>query len=331
MIRGPAPLPGGIIMRGSIRSFGVRSGAAVVVLLTLASPSWAKRVICIDGAGGGLDPAINTKEGYERALGITAPPDIVSFGGIAACLGMVASGDELVVICHGGPGTFTFGGVTYTGFGGGAGQLPIPAGWPLMNVRIRFCSCFSANDPPGADTSVTSKILAAIGGAGAGNTAGGFQGTAGILPIPVLCGGTAAQRAAAAAALQNMLVMWASNPPSNRPGTGGAGQPANQQSAAQAKVDQVVGAGVIVVKIPNQVGQIGPPPVGGYIMPLDQVLVTASGVGGPICNGCVCFPPFEWVDGGDLAIPTVSEWGLIFMGIGFLVGGPFILRRIGMV
>lgn len=305
-------------------------GLVIALAVCCASPALAKRVICIDGAGGGLDPAINTKEGYERAVGITAPPDIVSFGGLAACLGMVASGDELVVICHGAPGTFTFGGVTYTGFGGGAGQHPIPGTWPLMNVRIRFCSCFSANDPPGADTSVTSKILAAIGGAGAGNTAGGFQGTAGVLPIPVLCGGTAAQRAAAAAALQNMLVMWASNPPANRPGTGGAGQPANQQSAAQAKVDMVVGAGIITVKIPNQVGQVGPPPVGGYIMPLDQVLlVTASGPGGPICNGCDCFLPFEWVDGGDAVIPTLSEWGLIALGGAFLVLGGFAVRRVG--
>jgi hypothetical protein len=323
-----------IIMRSSIRTFGALSGAAAALVLALSSPALAKRVICIDGAGGGMDPAINIKEGYERALGITSPPDVVSIGGaLTDCLAMVANDDELVIIAHGGPGTFDWGGMTYTGFGMGPGLMPVPPGFgALTGVHARFCACFSANDPKGADTSVTSKLLEAMGGAGGtGNTVGGFQAEAGPGVIPVLCGGTAQQQMMAGDALNNMLAMWTAFPPANRPGTGGPGQPPNQQTAAQQKVDQVVGPGVIVVKIPNQVGMFTDPPapnVGGYVMPTDGGnLAARSGIFPPVCMGCACLF-FGWVDGGPLsAIPTLSEWGLLSLAGVFVLGGAFMLRR----
>lgn len=61
----------------SPRWFGMQTCVAVTALLTLAASASAKRVICVDAPMGGNDPAINIKEGYERALGITSPPDVV--------------------------------------------------------------------------------------------------------------------------------------------------------------------------------------------------------------------------------------------------------------
>jgi hypothetical protein len=284
-------------MHKSIRAFGASYCTAFVVILASASPVVAqKKVICIDNAGGAQSRFLNNHEGYERALGI-GPNGVVQIGGnLTDCLAMVANGDELVIIAHGAPGSFTFGGQNYTAFTAmgppAPGELLVPAGFAnLMNVRVRFCSCFSMNDPPGPDTAMTAKILNAMGGAGRGHNVTGFNGTSGTAPVPTLCLGTPAQRTMAANDL-NANLGWRQNAPANRPNTGGAGQPANQRTAAQAQADALLGAGVVTVKIPNQVGALGPPAVAGYIMPIDG----AGFLNGSECDACNC-EPFAWVDG----------------------------------
>lgn len=162
-------------------------------------------------------------------------------------------------------------GVLYSGFGNGAGQLPVPPGFAdLEDVTVEFISCYSAMDPDGAgaDTSLLTKLVAAMGGAANGNTGTGYVGTANSQIYSKLDGGNNDQQKLARASLNQMEGLWTTNPPANRPGTGGQGQPDNHQTAGQAMVDATVGDNVIVFSIPNEVGGIG---VAGYGPPTDNV------------------------------------------------------------
>ena len=90
----------------------LRPAAASLLLLAVGSSALAKKVICIDVQPGAQSRFLNNHEGYERALGL-GQNDVIHFDGdLAACLGMVANGDELVIIAHGAPGSFDWGNQT---------------------------------------------------------------------------------------------------------------------------------------------------------------------------------------------------------------------------
>ena len=208
--------------------------AVAIAFVTVTA--WAKRVVCIDGCNTAF---VNNHEGYERSL-TNGTTDIVSVGGnLTACLSNVMSGDTLVIVAHGsGGGTgFTWGGAVYTNFGTGAGLMPLPSGFgALTNVTLRFCSCWAAST--NVPSSLVQKLLSQMGGGGGGNTGGGFR----DYSIASLCytvsGGTSSNRQAAINCLK-MTPGWMANPPVNR-------QPPaspNQQTAAQAVVDNCAGAG----------------------------------------------------------------------------------------
>lgn len=314
---------------------GMTRLAGAVAVLVLAGTAYGKKVICVDGCNSAF---VNNHEGYERALGLAAT-DVIQVGGsLTDCLAMLVNGDTLVIIAHGtGTGTcFVWDGMEYTGFGAGAGQLPVPDGFAaLRNITFRFCTCWSARDPDGggADTSLVDKLTGAMGGAGRGHVPGGFNDLARARVCFLVRGGTAEQRAAAIACLE-ANGDWMNNPPANRPGTGGKGQPANQQTAAQMAVDNCEGAGGagnIRVTIPNRVPAEGTP--GGYKQPVNTVEPPAPGDGAVGCS-CTQLPGCGWgeqesVFVGD--IPTVPEWGLIAMTLLAAAGGTVVIVRRGRV
>ncbi|MBI5851082.1 MAG: hypothetical protein HZB39_08645, partial [Planctomycetes bacterium] len=187
----------------------------------------------------------------------------------------------MIVLCHGaGGGTgFFWGGVEYSGFGGAAGEMAVPAGFNARrNVTVKFCCCHSAHDPDGngPDLPLTTKIVGAMGGAGRGHQAMGFDGFA-ITPARyTFVGGTQAQQDAA----RQCLIAdpsWQNNPPTNRsnpPPT------PNQATAAQAVIDACAGAGGAgVVRIT----------LIDYRPPVDQANLPAPGQGPAGC-GCRAAP-----------------------------------------
>ncbi len=165
------------------------------LLVALAAPlsAAAKTVVILDIKLDGMsqpteDGFLSNMEGYARSQIDTKAGDIVVRGGsLTDALAQVADGDTVIIIMHGrtGPGGngfgFTWGGEQYTGFGSGPGLMPIPAGFDQReNVTVEIGACWSANDPDGAsggDTSLTDKILVAMG-SDATNTASGFVGRA---------------------------------------------------------------------------------------------------------------------------------------------------------
>src|SRR5262249_25577928 len=152
-------------------------------------------------------------------------------GGILTdCLKNVADGDTLFIVAHGREkgAKFVWGGAAYPGFGFGAGYA-MPDGFDkLKNVNVTLATCWSANDPDGKgpDTSLVDKMVKAMGGAGNKNTVTGFNDLAQSECVPSFTG----QKAAIDAAIEcyKKDSSWMNNPPANRPGTGGNGQPANQ-------------------------------------------------------------------------------------------------------
>ena len=257
--------------------------ASGTFLAATASVASAKKVICVDGCN---TPYVNNHEGWARDQMVAG--DVIQVGGsLADCLAMLANGDQLIIIAHGsGVGTgFTWGGMTYTGFGNGANQgtnpYPVPAGFGmLMNITVDFCSCWSDRDPDGPtgnDRSLTDKIEDALG---AGANANGFNDLATARVNYTVQGGTQARVDAALMCLENDT-SWMSNPPANRPNTGGMAQPPNQKSAAEAIVDACPGAGgannVTVTSMT-------------YKAPTNEVAAPAGGGVG----GCECpnSPPF---------------------------------------
>src|SRR5262249_45262910 len=131
-----------------------RLAALALVLASLhASSARSKTVVCVDSA-----PDLSSYEGFVSTQ-LTVPPDVVKVGGsLADCMGMLAKGDELIIIAHGyaDPGPphkigFVWGGTQYSGFGPGPGQYPVPAGFAALNhVTVTVGSCWSARDPDGA-------------------------------------------------------------------------------------------------------------------------------------------------------------------------------------
>jgi hypothetical protein len=310
------------------RTLGTLRAWALLAAVAVPPAAHAKKVICIDAPE---DAALSCKEGYERAR--MAEGDVIMKGGsLTACLGAVMDGDELILITHGGPGSFDWGGMTYTGFGTGPGLMPVPPGFNTRrNVVARVCVCYSLTDPDGAGPGlpVCQSIVAAMGGTGNGNTWYGFVGTGGTAPIFELCGGSEEDRQRAANNLRNYRA-WRSAPPTNRPGTGGPGQPPNQQTAAQAQIDAALGPNSGVrVKIPGQVGRYGSfgfPTIPGYPPPEDSGSLVTGLPSDCDCDGCDCVC-FDWLNGGNPSIPTLNEWGLIVTATGLAGIGWFIIRR----
>ena len=215
---------------------------------------------------------------------------------------------------------FTWGGVNYTGLGGGANQgtnpHPVPANFgSLMNVTVQFCTCWSARDPDGggADRSLSDKIVDALNRrANSGNSASGFIGTADAGATANLDAPNQVALDAAGACLDADR-SWANHLPANRPGAD-----PNQQTAAQAIVDACAHAADTTVTIK-------------YSAPVDGG--AAAGSGAAFQLGCVCptTPPgcglASFFIGGPAVIPTVTQWGLIVMGLLLLTAGTIVIRR----
>ncbi|MBS1519134.1 MAG: hypothetical protein JSS91_13695 [Bacteroidetes bacterium] len=155
--------------------------SAIVIIffsfLIFTNNSTARKVICID-----QDPNDNgflsNHEGWERQN--LKPGDIIMVGGpLDSCLKKVMNGDTLIIIAHGwGMGRgFKWGGTFYRGFGTGDSLHPVPPGFNnLMNVHVKFCSCWSNRDPDGTgpDKPLTEKIKEKMGPPTNGNTAEGY-------------------------------------------------------------------------------------------------------------------------------------------------------------
>jgi hypothetical protein len=227
---------------------------------TIASSALAKKVVCVDGAGDGF---LNNAEGYHRATAKDGDTVVVG-GSLKDCMDQVGEGDCLVIIAHGveieienEDGSisieygFTWDGENYTGFGEGEGNMPVPEDFKdLKNVTVKLVGCWTSC--PGADgRSLTDDIVRELG---EGGTATGFPGVCEGGVYFTLKGGTDEERKKAAECLNNNDA-WQGKPPSNRPNTGGAGQPPNQQSAAQAQLAGCAGTGDVKVCIEQQVGQ----------------------------------------------------------------------------
>lgn len=178
----------------------------------------AKKVICIDDNGDANDGFLNGHEGWERQE--AGPDDVIIKGGtLTACMANLADGDTLVIVAHGnneGEG-FEWGGMVYSEFGAGDGEMPLPDGFDGLDIHIKFCTCWSARDPDGPgvdnpDTPLTDKLKDA---AGDSSTAEGFP----DYSQPNLCvtwvNGNVAQCKAANDALKKDP-SWLDQPPHNR-------------------------------------------------------------------------------------------------------------------
>jgi hypothetical protein len=241
--------------------------AAIVATSTMifGSDAMAKTVALVDNTFN--DNFLNCGEGWVRATGV-ADANIQIGGNFTTGLGNLANDDALIIVAHStGPGDFVWGGTAYTAFGAGAGEMAVPAGFAnLKNITVNYVTCFSATAPSGG-SSILSKLLTAMGGAGNSDTGTGFVGTAEAHVASNMSNGTAAQYTKAAACLAAGGDPWMKNPPANRPNTGGSMQPANQRSAGQALVNNCNGVppDTVTFNIPNRVGVVGtktgyPPP-----------------------------------------------------------------------
>lgn len=221
-----------------------------LLFLFLSNPIQAKKVVCIDDGGDdGTDTFLSAHEGWERQ---NADDDtVIQVGGsLTDCLAQLEDGDQLVIVAHGfnGGEGFNWGNSSYTGFGDGEGEMPVPDGFDeLDNITVDFCTCWSGTDPDGADgedTSLCSKIEEALGD---GTTSNGFTDLATATVCftikPVEGSGVTDADVKAATDCLNKDSSWSGNPPHNRdpaPAT-------TDKSAAQAQVDGKVGAGKVQV------------------------------------------------------------------------------------
>ena len=287
--------------------------AALAAIALAAAPAQAKRVICIDGAG---DAFLSNAEGYYRASPF--PGDVISVGGnLTDCMGQVEDGDVLYIVTHGGNngGQFAWSGQQYTGFGNGAGLMPVPAGFNTRSrVDVQLVFCYSARDPDGAgpDRPFRQKMVDALGGPNSGNTAGGYlNAVIGRVSYSVK-GGTPAQQQAALQCLKDDPT-WLNNPPVNRPGAA-----ATQLTAAQAIANNCAGAGgAVTVVIPNRAGSAQQT---GYWHPFEELapgpaLVALVALAAPscaceLCDDCGC-PDAIGVTEDDPTPAAHRTWGTL--------------------
>lgn len=274
--------------------------AAILLVAAHADLAYAKRVICIDGAG---DAFLNNAEGYYRANPL--PGDVISVGGnLTDCLAQVADGDQIVIVAHGGNNgaTFTWGGMQYTGFGGGQGTMPVPPGFNMLRrVDAQLVWCYSARDPDGdgPDRTFRQKMVDALGGPNSGNTAGGYlNAVIGRVSFGVR-GGTRAQQEAALKCLTDDP-SWMNNPPVNRPGA-----QTTQQTAAQAEIsNNCPGAGGAVTVVINN--REGNGQQTGYWHPFSEVV--AAGCGCEMCPDCGCPDAIGYPEDDPTSTPHAT-WG----------------------
>lgn len=284
---------------------------ALLLLLPGALSAQRKRLILVDDCNSSF---VNNHEGYERALAVPRgwTKEIHIGGNLTQHLGRLNDGDELVIIAHGSGGGSGFVWGTdgagmpriFSGFGAGADEMPVPAGFAqLRNIRVRFCSCWSAADPDGAqgpDRPLLRELIDAMGGAGRGHTGSGYQN----LSFAAVCfridNATMAEIEAAVACLK-ADPSWMDNPPTNRGGGG-----ANQQTAAQAIVAMCRGAGGrATVVIPDAVGGRNQ---AGYKRPRDVNRVPGPGTG---ATGSCCGPEGCGIGGQE---PVLPECWLLLAG-----------------
>jgi hypothetical protein len=260
--------------------------AGLAAIAIIAAPAHAKRIFCIDGAG---DAFLNNAEGYYRANPF--PGDVLSVGGnLTDCMGQLEDGDILYIVTHGGNngGTFTWAGQQYTGFGNGAGLMPVPQGFNTRSrIDVQLVWCYSARDPdgPGPEKTFRQKMVDALGGVNSGNTAGGYlNAVVGRVTYSVR-GGTRAQQDAVVQCLKDDPT-WIANPPVNRPGA-----QATQLTAAQAIANNCAGAGgAVTVVIPNRVGN---PQQTGYWAPFEELqpgpaAIAVASCACETCDDCGC-------------------------------------------
>lgn len=150
------------------------------VCLMAYSDLQARKVVCIDTSG--EKEYLRYHEVYERRNS-GGPGDHFGYAtdslSFAQCLSQLRSGDTLVIIAHGQPGSMNWDGGVWGGFSPpgqlppNPGTLPLPAGFDtLQNINIRYCSCFS--DSAGQSGSSMRDQLDDFLGTGA--TGGGYRG-----------------------------------------------------------------------------------------------------------------------------------------------------------
>ena len=308
---------------GSAMKHRDAAALASLALLFTATPSLAKRVICISPASpaGSHDYYLESAEGYYRTHP-EAGDAIDDSGNLTACLNQLADGDKFILIAHGTEeGEFHWNGSIYRGFGPAPDQFHPPAG--IANIQVTICvqACHS-NEQPSAplDKPLKQNIEDAFK---EGSTATGWTGEVEYpCKMSVECdeafdpdhGPTNpasqaeidAKLAAARDCLQNDQT-WAD------------GAWDAQQTDAQAVIDNCAGAAgarITFTWCPAQQVQPG------------------SGRGADIIIrfGCgVCALPGcgygTYILLGPSTVPTVSHWGLATLALLTLIGGTLVIRR----
>lgn len=272
----------------------LRLSARLTALLTLAglvalagaTGATAKTVALIDNSFN--DNFLNNGEGWVRASGVLNA-NIQIAGSFTDGLAKLVNGDDLIIVAHStGAGNFVWNRTVYTGFGNAANEMPVPGGFvSLEPITVQFVTCYSSSAPSGGGDSILFKLLRAM--PSDFNSGTGFVGTACTHVIWNMSNGTAAQYTAAEVCLGQNNSSWVQNPPANRPATGGQGQPANQRSVGQARMDnncQGVPANTLTFNIPNRVGVLDM--TTGYAPPTDGGVPFAGPAGVDVDSLSVC-------------------------------------------
>jgi hypothetical protein len=287
----------------------------------LSAAVHARTIVCVDG---GNDEYVSMIEGYYRSL--LAPPDDIQVGtNLTDCLAKAADGDRIIIVAHGvrtngvAGGGFHWAGTNYSGFGFGTGvpgmtPFPIPAGLrSRRNLTITIVSCWSSLDPDGAGGQVSVTLSLFVGLlAGQGNTVDGFNGLAQPGYGFAWRNGSAAQQQAATTLLQTNRT-WQANPPSNRPGAN-----PNQQTAAQALVDQMFPTKGMQVRI----RYFAPAEVPGapqFMGSVPKWRIEAQELCSPI--------PQLISSGPEEQLPGVPAWGQIFLAALLAITCTLVLRK----
>lgn len=231
--------------------------------------SYSRKVVCIDSASYTFNSFSANHEGWEWKT--SRPGDIIEVvSNLDSCLKKLMDGDTLVLITHGNPGQFTWGGDWYDGFGNDPNAInpyPVPPGFDtLMNIYSKMCMCYS-DSAADASGSMVEKIVEAMGGSGNGNHADGFKHEAWASNCYFANGGSLSQRTTAKAVLAKTFNRWAVFPPANRmPVT-----TPNQLTEAQRLIDSAVG-GSRVVRLDSII----------FKQPKDTIVTAGGGSG---CGG----------------------------------------------
>ncbi|MFZ1322430.1 MAG: hypothetical protein WAT71_12820 [Ignavibacteria bacterium] len=238
-----------------------------LIFIIIPTDSYSRKVVCIDSASYTFNSFSANHEGWEWQT--SRPGDIIEVAGnLDSCLKKLMNGDTLVIITHGEPGQFTWGGDWYDGIGNDTNAInpyPVHAGFDtLKNIYAKMCMCYS-DSAADASGSMVEKIVEALGGAGNGNSADGFKHQAWAANCYLFTGGSIAQRNTAMAVLAKSYERWATKPPANRVPTPNP----NQKTEAKRLVDSALG-GSNIVTISNII----------FKQPKDTTVSSGGGCGG---------------------------------------------------